>query len=216
MSWFKDLFKNKEPVQQSPAKHFLDLSHHNEKVDLMKLKNQELVILKATQGKRYIDEKFASRWIGLKACGIRRGAYHFYQCNLGDPIVQADHFLSTIGDTKPDDILAFDFETCGIKGMIQNMDDLINHKPNALIFMRYIKQKTGITPWFYTYNEVIRLCSFEKEFTEFPLWYARYTSIEPSQKQGPWESMIGWQYYDKGKVDGISGDVDMNWLKGDI
>ena len=72
----------------------LDLSHHNEKVEIMKLKGLGFVILKATEGETYVDAKFASRWLGLKSVGVKRGAYHFYRTNK-DPIAQAKHFLKT-------------------------------------------------------------------------------------------------------------------------
>lgn len=191
----------------------IDISHHNKSVDLVKLKVLDRVILKATQRLDYVDEKFNSRWLGLKLLGIKRGAYHFYQCNKGDPIGQADHFLKTLGMTIRDDVLALDFETCEIKGMIQTIDDLIKHKPNALIFMKHIEKETGIKPKFYTGNNEIVSCGFEKEFAEYDLWYARYTNVEPKAKQGPWDKIWAWQYASNGVVAGVSNDVDMNYYR---
>lgn len=79
--------------------------------------------------------------------------------------------------------------------------------------MSHVELITGIKPWFYTYHSVIQSCDFEQEFAQYPLWYARYTSVKPNDKQGPWSSMVAWQYADNGVADGISGDVDMNILK---
>jgi lysozyme len=191
----------------------LDLSHHNEKVEIMKLKGLGFVILKATEGSSYVDEKFASRWLGLKAIGTKRGAYHFYRTNI-DPIVQAKHFLKTCEGLQEGDILALDFETCTIKGLIQTMDDLKSHKQDAIKFMSHIEAITGIKPWFYTYHGVIKECDFGPEFAAYPLWYARYTSITPEDSQGPWVKWIAWQYADNGKLDGVSNDIDMNRYRG--
>jgi lysozyme len=190
----------------------VDLSHHNEKVSLPSLIGMELVILKATEGKSFVDSKFQSRWLGLKSLAIKRGAYHFYRTNV-DPIVQASHFIRTCEGLKPGDILALDYETCSIKGLIQTMDDLKAHKQDAIKFMSHVELITGIKPWFYTYHSVIQSCDFGQEFAQYPLWYARYTSVKPEDKQGPWSSMVAWQYADNGVVDGISNNVDMNILK---
>jgi lysozyme len=192
--------------------HGLDLSHHNEKVDLIKLKSQGFVIIKSTEGKGFLDPKFESRWIGLKAVGVKRGSYHFYRTNV-DWKVQADYFLKNLGVLDGNEILALDYETCAIKGLLQSMDDLKKAKPDAIKFMKYVKEKTGITPWFYTYHGVILECNFGEEFTEFPLWYARYTRIYPNPKQGPWKTWEAWQYADNGEVDGVSNDVDMNLFR---
>lgn len=191
----------------------LDLSHHNEKVEIMKLKGLGFVILKATEGKSYVDEKFASRWLGLKSIGVKRGAYHFYRTNV-DPIVQAKHFIKTCEGLQPGDILAIDYETCAIKGLIQTMNDLKSHKQDAIKFMSYVELITGIKPWFYTYHGVIKSLNFGPEFAEYPLWYARYTSITPEDKQGPWNKWIAWQYTDNGRLDGVSNDIDMNGYRG--
>ena len=191
----------------------LDLSHHNEKVEIMKLKGLGFVILKATEGETYVDAKFASRWLGLKSVGVKRGAYHFYRTNK-DPIAQAKHFLKTCEGLQEGDILALDFETCAIRGMIQTMDDLESHKQDAIKFMSYIEQTTGIKPWFYTYHGVIKSLNFGPEFAQYPLWYARYTSVTPEDKQGPWNEWVAWQYADNGRLDGVSNDIDMNRFRG--
>lgn len=220
-SKIKNVFKKKqsEPEISNPEisnpvlVKCVDLSHHNEKVSLVRLLDMDLVILKATEGKSLVDKRFYERWIGLKSLGIKRGAYHFYRTNI-DPIVQANHFIKTCEDLKPGDILAIDYETCDIKKIgIQTINDLKSHKQDAIKFMSHVEMITGIKPWFYTYHFVIEDCDFEPEFAKYPLWYARYTSVKPNDKQGPWSSMVAWQYSSKGKIDGISGDVDMNILK---
>ena len=214
-SKIKNVFKKKSSspeISHPIIVKCVDLSHHNEKVSLTRLLDMELVILKATEGKGLVDKKFYERWIGLKSLGIKRGAYHFYRTNL-DPIVQAKHFIKTCEGLKPGDILALDYETCDIKGLIQTMDDLKSHKQDAIKFMSHVEMITGIKPWFYTYHGVIQACDFGPEFAKYPLWYARYTSVKPDDKQGPWSSMVAWQYADNGKVDGVTNNVDLNILK---
>lgn len=204
-------------VKNTPTgvSHGVDLSHHNKMVDFLKLKDQAFVILKSTEGTAFTDSTFEARFLALRINGIKRGAYHFYRTNR-DPIAQAKYFLALMPDLKGDEILALDYETCEIKGLIQTVDDLRRHKKNALLFLNYIKEKTGIIPWVYTSHSIIEEIYFEDEFAQFPLWYARYTLNTPEDKQGPWKNWIAWQYKENGRVKGVSDDVDMNWYKGKI
>jgi lysozyme len=57
-----------------------------------------LVIHKASQGTGSTDNLYASRKPKAIAAGALWGAYHF--CDNSDPIAQANHFLSVVGDTK--------------------------------------------------------------------------------------------------------------------
>ena len=232
MNWFSDLFKKKNndasvkkteapvptpapivitmgtPLPTGRNRNFIDISHQNDSVDLPSLKSQALVILKCTQRIDFSDNRFQSRWIGLKALGIPRGAYHFYETAY-DPIQQAKFFLKNLGDIPKDEkiVLALDFEV--YEGH-QGISDLIKHKPNALLFLKYVKDQTGIIPWIYVNEDEIIECKFEAAFADYPLWLAKYSSQTPDDKQGPWSQWTAWQYKENGKLSGVSGNVDMD------
>ena len=54
---------------------------------------------------------------------------------------------------------------------------------------------------------------------EYILWHALYskkalTNGIPKDRLGGWKEWRIWQWTASGKVDGIKGDVDRNWLVG--
>jgi lysozyme len=51
-------------------------------------------------------------------------------------------------------------------------------------------------------------------FDEYPLWIARYNTREPTLACGrDWQF---WQYGSRGKIEGISGNVDFNVFHGSL
>src|SRR4051812_2575135 len=85
----------------------IDLSHHNKVSSFGDVKSDGIfgIIHKATQGATSIDPRFATHTSQAKDAGLRVGAYHFGVA--GDPIAQADHFVSTAGSGS---LLVLDFE----------------------------------------------------------------------------------------------------------
>ena len=49
-------------------------------------------------------------------------------------------------------------------------------------------------------------------FGRWPLWLAQYTDATVPQLPVGWKDWFLWQYTDKGKVDGITGPVDLSRL----
>src|ERR1700736_3427227 len=93
-----------------PINVVVDLSHHNEAIDFLKIKADGLpgVIHKASQGLTYVDKSYASRRSKAVDCGLLWGASHFGVG--GDGSDQAEFFLKA---TNPDDqtLLVLDYES---------------------------------------------------------------------------------------------------------
>jgi lysozyme len=85
----------------------IDLSHHNTIASYKKIAADGVlgVVQKATQGFTFKDPTFKKNKAGVTGEGMLFGAYHFGVG--GDPVAQADFFLSTVGDTQ---LLVLDFE----------------------------------------------------------------------------------------------------------
>jgi lysozyme len=87
----------------------IDISHHQKNVDFGKVKADGIVgvIHKATQGFRFVDERYEERRQRALDAGLLWGAYHFGVG--GDASEQADHFLNVV---NPDEqtLLALDYE----------------------------------------------------------------------------------------------------------
>ena len=73
----------------------------------------------------------------------------------------------------------------------------------AQVFAETLKNKTGVTPLFYTdaYNAE-RI--WDETLTTYPLWVADY-GVDSPQSIGKWSKWAGFQYSDAGSVSGISG-----------
>lgn len=73
----------------------VDISHYNNEPTWNKL-DADFVILKATEGKTYVDPTFAGRLAAAKKRGIPVGAYHFFRA-LPDSCVEADNYFNAVG-----------------------------------------------------------------------------------------------------------------------
>ena len=144
------------------------------------------IIHRATIGDR-ADRKYAERRDEAKKRGYKWGAYHFGK--PGDPIKQADFFLST---AKPavDELVALDLESV----------DATKHMSfdEARTFIKRIKEKTGRYPLIYANNEVTKAISdqygADDIFAKTHLWYARFRKSVIDFPAGTWKTYTVWQF----------------------
>lgn len=177
----------------------VDLSHHNPIKDYAKLKDSvDFVILKATQGTTFIDPTFKTRLKQLKELGLQLGAYHFADFDsIQDAIEEADFFV---------DILAGEqFEIDPVLDIETNKGGLSWAKLRECCeeFMDRVKERTGRDCIYYTnkyYYDNLKL--------DAPLWIARYRDEEPEAKE--W---LIWQYTSTGSLDGVAGNVDLDYAR---
>jgi lysozyme len=189
----------------------VDLSHWDGDIALDKARDAGIrgVINKATQGFRFVDPTFATNRTKTTAAGLLWGAYHFGVG--GDPIAQADFFLSTV---EPDNntLLVLDFEH-NATGSSMSLDE-------AREFVTYLQQKVARWPVLYAGSYLKEQLSGAKEsiLSNCALWIAQYapTPILPAG----WDQWTLWQYTDGAHgeqphaVDGI-GRCDRNYFRGD-
>lgn len=144
------------------------------------------IIHRATIGDR-VDTKYAERKIEAKKRGYKWGAYHFGK--PGDPIKQADFFLSTVKPEK-DDLIALDIDgTDETKHM--SFDE-------ARIFIKHIREKTGRCPVVYANNLVTKAIGDrygeDDVFAGTHLWYARFKRTVTDFPAGTWKTYTLWQF----------------------
>jgi len=174
----------------------LDLSHWQSKIDWDKLKT-DFVILKCTESTNYFDPTYTERKKEVLK-RYRFGAYHF--ARGGNVQKEVDWFLSHLGDIPKDSILVLDWE-------IEHQDPV--GWSNA--FLTAVKEKTGIDP--YWYSNDARAVKYGGQIP-FKKWLARYGVNDGTQSKEPaYKDWDIWQYTSRGKVDGISGNVDLNRMK---
>lgn len=135
-----------------------------------------------------------------------RGAYHFYYPSR-DANKQADNFINIVKLAKGDLPPVVDIEYSNGKSAKKICDDL-------KVFIGRLEKQYGVKPILYT-NTNFYNTYLIGQFEEYPLWIAGYFDHERFYNEftTPW---ILWQHSEKGKVDGIRGNVDFNVFKGSL
>jgi lysozyme len=84
----------------------IDVSMYNGAIDWRRVANDAglcAVSIKATEGARIVDPRFARNWSEAGAAGLRRAPYLFYRPSE-DPTAQVDLFAKTVGKLDPRDL----------------------------------------------------------------------------------------------------------------
>ena len=158
------------------------------------------VYCKATEGCDHVDSQWKRNREELVRRGKPHGAYHFFIPSK-DPIDQAEHFLkhySTEANDLPP-VLDAEVEGSSNATLMKNMTLWLNH----------VEIKTGRRPIIYTSYHIYTTI-FKSNFDGYKFWIANYNKNPKGLDD---ENILHWQYSDKGKVPGISGDVDLNFSK---
>lgn len=187
-----------------------DVSNYQRSIDFNQFKasGKEFLQVKATEGHTIKDPIFQKHWTEAKAAGVIRGAYHFYHY-IGDPIVQADFFTSTMGELSPGDMpCMLDVENADGRKALQSTD-----VAGVLACLNRIKENTGLTPWIYGGPYFLAICSHYGAFAEYPLVTAQYDSVAAIGL--PWTTWTVWQYTNHGLIPGI-GKIDSDIFNGTL
>lgn len=185
----------------------IDVSKWQGDIDFSKLKASgvEFVIIRVgssngLNGENFVDSKFIQNIKNANAVGIPVGIYFYsYASTIDRAISDAKWIVEQIKDYKVDLPIAFDWENWG---SFNKFDVSFFGLTNiAKGFMDTIKD-AGYDAMLYsskTYLENIWLP------TSYPVWLAHYT--KNTNYTGDYSF---WQICSNGRVDGISGDVDIN------
>jgi lysozyme len=200
----------------------IDVSYWNAGIDWPKVRaaGQRYVFAKASEGDYYADPTFDDNWRGAKAAGLLRGAYHFFRSNV-DPKKQASKFIDYVKSMNDDGELppVLDLETndgqtkekiiARAKTWLDLVEAAFNRKPiiySGQYFLQdYFSEAGGGPP------------SWSKDY---PLWLAQYPNqytpgMQPTLPRG-WFKWTFWQYSEKGRVNGINANVDLNLFNGSL
>jgi lysozyme len=170
------------------------------------------IIHKSTIGTFRIDGKYFARKAEAKKRGYLWGSYHWGLS--GNPEKQAEHYINTV-KPAPDELIALDLEDA-MSRTLMNADE-------ALLFIRRVKQLTGRYPVLYTNHASARLISSRfknSEFSQTPLWYARFKASVTDFPNGIWSTYTLWQFSSEilpqFPVSGTKPDMDINVYNGTI
>lgn len=189
----------------------IDISHWQGTVNWTKVKADDVgfAFMKATEGTSYADPTLRTNWDGAERVGIHRAAYHFARPGASSAGAQAQFFVSRAGT----------FQDRGDLPPVLDLETTGGLSPAALrswvaTWLTTVERLTGRTPilYFSPYFWIDHMGN-STAFTRYPLWIAHYTANRPLVPGG-WPAWTFWQRTSSGRVDGISGLVDMNRFNG--
>jgi GH25 family lysozyme M1 (1,4-beta-N-acetylmuramidase) len=181
----------------------IDISAHQGVIDPDKVaKAAKFAILRVGYGVTYTptqkDKQFEAYYAGLHG-KIPLGAYYYaYAKAIGDGRKEAENCLKYLGGKKLEMPIFYDVED---KGMA-------NVPAVAREFVDVIKQ-AGYRPGIYCSANWAKNVIDLSKFSDCAIWIASYGKNDGAQHTKPAGCDI-WQYTSVGKVDGITGNVDMN------
>ena len=169
----------------------------------------DFVIIKATEGTNYINPTWEEQAVQVIQTNKLLGFYHF--ASVGNPIAEADFFISVVKNYIGKAVLVLDFEA----GAINAWGNV-----GARQFLNRVKEKTGINPMIYMSSDVTRQFNWSMISNTNPLWVAQYASMNPTGYQsepwtdgkgyGAWSSAAIHQYSSAGSLANWNGNLDIN------
>lgn len=181
----------------------IDISSYQSGVDFDKVKNSgyNAVIIKATEGVNYIDTSLDSHYNNALRSGMDIGFYHFMS-EKTSPASQAVDFWNAISNKNFNIVPVLDIET---NTLGRSKTSVTNR---CIEFLNQFKALSSMDCVIYSYTNFIKNY-LDTRLAGYKLWVANYYVNVPSANP-VWNSWDGFQYSDKGKVNGVSGYVDVN------
>ena len=164
----------------------------------------DFIISRATAGIDKVDDKFKVNWKNSRKKGFIRGAYHYYRPDE-DPTEQALNFIETVTLYPSDLPPILDIEK---KPKKISKEQFIT---NLNIWLKIIKKHYKIQPIIYS-GQSFHEDYLQEHFPDYLTWIANYNFFTETM-QPNWHI---WQFTEKGYVNGIKGNVDVNIFRGNI
>lgn len=199
---FSGIFYHNDINARKYEVHGIDISHHQIRINWTLVDSRyKFVLMKATEGKDFMDTDFLYNWNKAQLSGFKVGAYHFFSMQSTGR-AQAFYYISKvpkIDDSFPPIIdveLSRKYEKTKV---IQNLKEMIQ-----ILEAKY-KKKVIIYTDYKSYNNFIK-----GELLAQPLWIRDIKKQPKIEEDDRW---IIWQYSNRGRVKGIDGFTDKNVLR---
>lgn len=185
----------------------IDVSHYQGTINWNKVAGSgevSYVYIKATEGEKLVDATLRPNLFGARRAGLYVGVYHFFRPNVG---VQQQflNFTSNVNIREMDLIPIIDIEHLGrvSKSTFQ---------ARLRQFLDKVERHFGVRPILYTsrdfYNKYLA-----GPFTNYKYMIARYHEEVPELCDNA--PFVMWQYTSKGRLPGISHNVDRSCFMDD-
>ena len=197
-------FKAFSPDRSKYPVRGIDVSHHQGQIDWRRVAADDVAfaVIKATEGGDHVDDAFSTNLREARAAGLAVGAYHFFTfCRPGAD--QAKNFISVVPHDQPLLPPVVDIEFGGNCPQRPTPEQL---RAELAAFLTPVEAAFGKPAIVYLTDEAEQV--YAGRIAARPLWL-RSLLQEPDR-----DDWVYWQYHNKGRVDGINGDVDLNVLQG--
>lgn len=182
----------------------IDLSVHNGKVDFRRIKDAgiEFVVIRAGYGRvlSQKDKMFEDNYAGATAAGLHVGAYWYSYAKTPDEArLEADVFLEVVKGKQFDFPVYFDIEEQSV---------FATGKANcSAICKAFLEKVEAAGYWVGIYSSRCALQDYISEDLRkrYAIWLADWGNAPK------YNGEFGiWQRSEKGNVDGVSGNVDLD------
>lgn len=151
------------------------------------------------------DAQFEANIKGAISNGIQVGVYFFSQAiNEQEAMEEAKFVLDKIAPYKVQCPIVIDVEKVADSEARMNKISSEQRTANTLVFLQTVED-AGYEAMLYHNMEMGLLMLDLAQFEEYNKWFAYYNK----EIYYPYAFDV-WQYSDKGRVNGINGDVDLN------
>ena len=188
----------------------IDVSRHNGVIDWNKVKGSgvEFVIIRAGYGRVITqkDDRFETNYSGAKAAGLKVGAYWYsYAMNAYEAELEANVFLEAIKGKQFEYPVFLDLEEnkqfatgrANVSGMVDR-------------FCRTVEKAGYYTGLYMSRAQLLSYVDIDVR-NRYCVWCAEWAA------KCTYSGAYGlWQYSEKGHVDGINGNVDLDYAYADF
>ena len=201
------VLKINDPDKDSYPVRGVDVSSYQGEIDWQVLSEQDIdfAYIKATEGSSYKDPYFDRNFAAAAETQLRIGAYHFFSFESSG-MTQAENFCSvvpgSVGMLPP----VIDVEYYGEYGSLTD-DETLNVQKELRVCVDRLSEYYGVSPVIYatrrSYRQII-----QDKFDDCGMWLRSVYLRVPGSTRCTF-----WQYSDKGRLDGYSGEekyIDLN------
>lgn len=147
------------------------------------------------------DSKWEKNYAGFKAAGVPVGAYYYGVARTVEQAEQeAAKCLELLKGKQLEYPIYYDVEEVNTQGSLSKTE-LTNV---VIAFCTKLEQAGYYTGVYASLDWLLNKLDYATLSKRFTLWIAKWSSIEPTLTHDM------WQYSNKGSINGISGDVDLN------
>lgn len=165
----------------------------------------DFAMIRSSFGREHTDEKLKANVQGCEKYGIPYGFYHYtYADSVSEAKKEARYFLKTIKNYSPDYPVVLDIEEEHFKKMSRKQ------VTNIIVAFMTELENAGYYASIYSYANFFRDCVDMPQLNKYDIWIASWGDEE--KLNSVYDGHYGmWQYSATGKVNGINGEVDLDY-----